>query len=152
MVLGTPASHWWPFCSEQLHRQHQIFKFSKEIDWNLHQQHYCHLRHGVSRLMVPCCILKLTQRQGLKKCQNSTFKVTFLCQKSTKFFRKIFSSKNINLGDHFLLKPFFSRLNFWTTLLSKIRSNFSRPPLYVNSQNTAIPFDYCWFLSKNFTF
>ena len=55
------------------------------------------------------------------------FKVTFLCQKSTQFFRKIFSSKNINLGDHFLLKPFFSRLNFWTTSLSKIRPNFCKP-------------------------
>ena len=31
------------------------------------------------------------------------------------------------LGDHFLLKTFFSRLNFRTTLLSKIRPNFCRP-------------------------
>ena len=28
--------------------------------------------------------------------------------------------KNINLWDHYLLKTFFSSLNFWTTLLSKI--------------------------------
>ena len=32
----------------------------------------------------------------------------------------------INLGDHYLLKLFFSKLNFWTTLLSKIMSNFWR--------------------------
>ena len=38
-----------------------------------------------------------------KKCQNCTFKVNLLCQKSTEFFQK----KNhlrirVNLGDHFL--------------------------------------------------
>ena len=31
---------------------------------------------------------------------------------------------NINLGDHYLLKTFFSKLNFWTTLLSEITPNF----------------------------
>ena len=48
----------------------------------------------------------------IKKCQNCTFKVNFGCQKSTDFFQKKNSSKNINLGDHLLLKTFFSRLNF----------------------------------------
>ena len=43
---------------------------------------------------------------------NCTLKVNFRCQKSTDFFQKKNSSKNINLGDHFLLKTFFSRLNF----------------------------------------
>jgi hypothetical protein len=38
------------------------------------------------------------------------------------FKKKLF--KNINLGDHYLVKTFFSRLNFWTTLLSKIIPNF----------------------------
>ena len=42
----------------------------------------------------------------IKKCQNCIFKVNFQCQKSTEFFQKK-SSKNINLGDHFLLKTFF---------------------------------------------
>ena len=46
--------------------------------------------------------VKLMWRQGLKKCQNCKFKVNFLCQKSTQFFKKK-SSKNINLGEHFLL-------------------------------------------------
>ena len=49
--------------------------------------------------------------QSIKKCQNSTFKVNFLCQKSTDSFQKI-SFKNINLGDHFFVKTFFSRFNF----------------------------------------
>ena len=33
-------------------------------------------------------------------------------------------SKSINLGDRYLSKTFFSKLNFWTTLLSKITPNF----------------------------
>ena len=37
----------------------------------------------------------------VKKCRNCTFKVNFLCHKSTEFFqKKIF--KNINIGDHLL--------------------------------------------------
>ena len=48
----------------------------------------------------------------VKKCENRTFKVNFLCQKSTEFYQKKISSKNINLGDHYLLKTFFSKLNF----------------------------------------
>jgi hypothetical protein len=43
---------------------------------------------------------------------NGTFKVNFPCQKTTEFFQKKISSKNINLGDHFMLKAFFSRLNY----------------------------------------
>ena len=60
----------------------------------------------------------------VKKCQNRTFKVNFGCQKLIEFFQKKILSKNINLGDHYLLKTFFSKLNFWTTLLSKITPNF----------------------------
>ena len=52
----------------------------------------------------------------VKKCQNRTFKFNFRCQKSTELFQKKISFKNINLGDHFLAKTFFSRLNFLTTL------------------------------------
>ena len=33
-------------------------------------------------------------------------------------------SKRINLEDHYLLKTFFSKLNFWINLLSKITPNF----------------------------
>ena len=44
-------------------------------------------------------------------------------KKWSNFFKKKLS-KNINLGDHYLLKTFFSKLNFWTTLLSKITPSF----------------------------
>ena len=50
-----------------------------------------------------------------KKCQNGTFRVNFWCQKSTEFKKKM----NSNLGDQFLLKTFFSSVNFWTGLLLK---------------------------------
>ena len=50
-----------------------------------------------------------------------------ILSKSIFYIKKKESPKNINLGDPFLLKTFFSRLNFWTTLLSKIRPNFCRP-------------------------
>ena len=87
------------------------------------------------------------------------------CQKEPKFdFQSQFSMSKINqfffkkifiweyqFRRPFFVKTFFSRLNFWTTLLSKIRPNFCRPHS-VNSQNTAISFDYCWFLSKNLAF
>ena len=61
-----------------------------------------------------------------------------------------FFKKNINLGDHFLAKHCFSKLNFWTTLLSKIMSNFwwtdiSRRIFYIFSLGV------CWFLAKNLT-
>jgi hypothetical protein len=48
------------------------------------------------------CLKKILLKQSydelwfVKMCQNYTFKVNFLCQKSIEFF------KNINLGDHFL--------------------------------------------------
>ena len=54
-------------------------------------------------------------------------KSIFYVKNQPNFFKKQFSSKNNNLGEHFLLKTFFSRLNFWTTLLSKIRPYFCRP-------------------------
>ena len=53
-----------------------------------------------------------------KKCQNCTFKVIFLCQKLTDFFLKKNSFTNINLGDHFFVKTFFSNFNFWTIFLN----------------------------------
>ena len=58
--------------------------------------------------------------QFVKKSQNPTFKVDVWCQKSTDFFFHFLSFKNINLGEHFLLKTFFSSLKFSTTLFCKI--------------------------------
>ena len=52
------------------------------------------------------------------------FQSQFWMSKINWIFSKKNSSKNINLGDYYLLKTFFSKLNFWTTLLSKITPNF----------------------------
>ena len=47
--------------------------------------------------------------KSAKKCQNLTFKINFLCQKSSKFFSIFFFSlKNTNLGAHFLLLTFLT--------------------------------------------
>ena len=81
--------------------------------------------------------------QFIKKCQNRTFKVNFQCQKWTKFFQKKISSKNINLGDHFLVKTFFSKLNFWTTLLSKITPNFWQTDIPLRNFLEHFP---CWYV------
>ena len=46
--------------------------------------------------------------QFVKKQQNYTFIVNFRCQKSINFFQSFsFLFKNINLGDHFIVKIFF---------------------------------------------
>ena len=65
----------------------------------------------------------------VKKCQNRTFKVNFLCQKSTEFFQKKISSKNINLGDHFLLKTFFIDSIFEPLYFLKLGPIFVGPTL-----------------------
>ena len=52
------------------------------------------------------------------------FQNQFSMSKIDGIFSKTKSLKIINLGDHYLLKYFFSKLNFWTTLLSKITLNF----------------------------
>ena len=67
------------------------------------------------------CFAKLCSL--VKKCQNLTFKVNFLRQKSSASFW-FFKIKNIGLGAHFLLKLFFVNLNFWTNLNSKGMFNF----------------------------
>ena len=59
-------------------------------------------------------------------CQKGNFKVYFLCQKSTEFFFHFFfffSFKNINSGDHFLLKTIFFWLQFLNNFFSKILPN-----------------------------
>ena len=57
-----------------------------------------------------------------QKVPNLYFQSKFWMSEINQIFKKI--SKNINSGDHYLLKTFFSKLNFWTTLLSKITPNF----------------------------
>merc|ERR1712008_131028 len=63
-------------------------------------------------MAVPCSreivvFWECGEHQFVKKCQNHTFKVNFLCRKSTEFFQKKKSFKNINLGDNFKKKLFF---------------------------------------------
>ena len=62
-------------------------------------------------------------------CQNCTFKVNFLCQKSTEFFQKKISSKIINLGDHFLLNFFLLDLIFEPLYFLKLGPIFVGPTL-----------------------
>ena len=60
-----------------------------------------------------------------QKVPKSYFQCQFSMSKINRIFSKKKSFKNsINLGYNFLLKIFFSRLNFWTTLLAKIMANF----------------------------
>ena len=59
-----------------------------------------------------------------QKCQFLTFKVNFLCKKSSKTFLMVISLKNIILGAHFMLLTFFETFNFWSTLSTKIRPIF----------------------------
>ena len=47
-----------------------------------------------------------------QKVPKSYFQVNFGRQKLIEFFQKKNLSKNINLGDHYLLRQFFSKLNF----------------------------------------
>ena len=56
--------------------------------------------------------ISVDELRFVKKCQNRTFKVYFGRQKLIKFFQKKKLSKDINLGDHYLLRKFFSKLNF----------------------------------------
>ena len=48
----------------------------------------------------------------IKKYQNRTLKVDFLCLKLSESFQIKFSLKNINLGHQLLLKPFFDKIQF----------------------------------------
>ena len=71
-------------------------------------------------------ILRLmTVRQKVPKLYVLS-KSIFYVKNQPIFFKKKKSFKNINLGDQFLLKlkTFFSNINFWTTLFSKIMPNF----------------------------
>ena len=47
--------------------------------------------------------LKIRMNYGSSK----SAKVNFRCQKSTDFFSKKITFKDVNLGDHFLVKTFF---------------------------------------------
>ena len=48
----------------------------------------------------------------LKDCKILTFKVIFLCQKSTESFSIFFSLKNIKKGEQLLLLSYFDNFDF----------------------------------------
>ena len=71
--------------------------------------------------------------RAVKMCHNVTFKLNFLCQKSSESFSIFFSLKNTNLGAHYLLQPFFDKVKFQTTLLLKQCPIFDSSPLIQNT-------------------
>ena len=73
------------------------------------------------------------------KCEKWTFKVNFLCQKSSETFSIFFSLKNTNLETHFLLLTFFELK--WCPI-------FDSSPLIQNSKFNNFLL-VCWFLCKN---
>ena len=85
--------------------------------------------------------------QAVKKCQNLTFKVNFLCQKSSESFSIFFSLKNINLGAHFSLLSFFDNI-FKSLYFLKWCPIFDTSPLIQFSKFNNFLW-VCWFLGKN---
>ena len=69
------------------------------------------------------CILKIHKAPDCQKVPKSYVQSEFSVSKINGIFSKKKSFKNINLGDHFLKKTFFSNSNFWTTLFSKTMPN-----------------------------
>ena len=65
-----------------------------------------------------------------QKVPKSYFQSQFWMSKIIRIFKKKLS-KNINLGDHYLLKTFFSKLNFEPLYFLKLRPIFDRLSLLV---------------------
>ena len=70
------------------------------------------------------CILWIQWITIRQKVPKSYFQSWFSMSKIDGIILIFFSLMNINLGDHFFLKTFFSNFNFWTILFSKIMPNF----------------------------
>ena len=62
--------------------------------------------------------------QLVKKCQNRSFKVNFLCKKSYKFFPNFFF-----IEEHQFRSTFFDKINFQITLLLKLCPIYGSLPL-----------------------
>jgi hypothetical protein len=93
----------------------------------------------------------LDELQFVKKYQNRTFKVNFRCQKSIEFFQKKIS-KNINLGDRFLVKTYFFLNSIFESLyFLKLRPIFEELTFLIGFffQCSLV---VCWCLAKNVTF
>ena len=61
-----------------------------------------------------------------KSSYNYLLQVTLKIWRQKLIFLFFFSLKNLILGAHLLLLTFFGNFNFWTTLFSKMMSNFWR--------------------------
>ena len=99
-----------------------------------------------------CCILWIDIEWGLQKLGLILeSKVVQKLSLEKNVFNKKGSPKLIFLDEICLLK---NSVDFWHRKLTlKVQFwHFLRPWRYVNSQNTAISFDYSWFLSKNLAF
>ena len=77
-----------------------------------------------------------------------TFKVSFLCQKSSKSFSIFFSSKDIYLEAHFFYWHFFYNINSQITLFSKMMPIFYSSPWHQFSKFNHFLW-LCWFWGKN---
>ena len=102
--------------------------------------------HGVSRLMGPkkqdfcskinCIQMKLLyfvnwhSARASKSAKIVLSKAIFYVKNQPNFFKKKFSSKNINLGDHFLLETFFLDLIFEPLYFLKLGPIFVGPTLW----------------------
>ena len=84
---------------------------------------------------------------GVKKCQNSIFKVNFLYQKWSDSY-SFFSLKNTNLEAHYLLLAFFDNINSKSLYFLKWCPIFDRSTLHQFSKLNNFLWVW-WFLGKN---
>ena len=99
-----------------------------------------------------CCILQIDIVWGLQKLGLILeSKVVQKLSLEKNVFNKKCSPKLIFLDEFFFWK---NSVDFWHRKLTlKVQFwHFLRPWHYVNLQNTAISFEYSWFLSKNLAF
>ena len=99
-----------------------------------------------------CCILWIDIAWGLQKLGLILeSKVVQKLSLEKNVFNKKWSPKLIFLDEIFFWK---NSVDFWHRKLTlKVQFwHFLRPWHYVNLQNTAISFEYSWFLSKNLAF
>ena len=65
--------------------------------------------------------------QFIRKYQNRTLKVDFLCQKLWESFQKKFSLEKSNLGHQLLFNTFFDKFNFKNNSFIKSCPIFDKP-------------------------
>ena len=95
-----------------------------------------------------CCILWIDIVPGPQKVPKLYFQSQFSMSKINRNFSKKKFIKEYQFRRTFFVKKFFSRLNFWTSLLSRFFPNFwwtdiPLGELYFSSLGL------CWFLANN---